>query len=412
MSGIERIAIRKILDSRGNPTVEVDVWTPDGCGTAAAPSGASTGVHEVSAFPPQGVDFAVAQFREEFAPRLEGLDVFYQRRFDSELKALDGTSNLSKMGGNVAVAASLAVAKAAASSYDVPLYQYIGGAFAGYSIPTPLGNILGGGAHSVGGTDIQEYLAVSFGPTVASSIFGNALAHRKLKAALAKKFPGVAIGKSDEGAWTARMGNEDALAIVADCCKDASREMGFPMRVSLDLAASELFKNGTYLYKDKKMSLTPAKQVDFVERLVKDYNLYSVEDPLDQEDFRGYTELTERIGARCLVIGDDIFVTNTRRIKKGIDMGAGNAVLIKPNQVGTLSDTYDAVSLAHQHGYKTVISHRSGETQDATIAHLGVAFGCHGIKTGTVGGERTAKLNELIRIEEMVKRDMTKTAGV
>jgi enolase len=160
------------------------------------------------------------------------------------------------------------------------------------------------------------------------------------------------------------------------------------------------------------MSLTPAKQVDFVERLVKEYQLYSVEDPLDQEDFSGYAELTERIGKRCLVIGDDIFVTNTRRIKKGMDMGAANAVLIKPNQVGTLSDTCDAVSLAHQHGYKTVISHRSGETEDTTIAHLGVAFGCHGIKTGTVSGERTAKLNELIRIEETVKGNITTTQGV
>jgi len=407
MSGIEKISIRKILDSRGNQTVEVDVWTDDGFGTAAAPSGASTGVHEVNALPPQGIDFAVRQFRSDIAPRLVGFDVFFQRKLDSELKALDGTSNFSKMGGNLAVATSLAVAKAAAASSGVPLYQYLGGAFAGYSIPTPLGNILGGGAHSVGGTDIQEYLAVSFGPTVADSVFGNALAHRKLKAALAARFPGTAIGKSDEGAWTARMGNEDALALVADCCKQAGKELGFPVRVSLDMAASELFKDGTYRYKDKKMSLAPAKQVDFVERLVKDYNIYSVEDPLDQEDFGGYAELTERVGKRCIIIGDDIFVTNTRRIKKGVDMGAANAVLIKPNQVGTLSDTCDAISLAHQHGYKTVISHRSGETEDATIAHLGVAFGCHGIKTGAVSGERTAKLNELIRIEETVKSHIT-----
>jgi enolase len=407
MSIIERITIRKILDSRGNPTVEVDVWSEDVLGTAAAPSGASTGVHEVSALPPQGIDFAIKQYRDDFAPRLEGLDVFFQRKFDAELKSLDGTSNFSKMGGNLAVATSLAVAKAAAASFGVPLYQYLGGAFAGYSIPAPLGNVLGGGAHSVGGTDIQEFLAVSFGPTVAASVFANALAHRKLKEALAARFPGVAIGKSDEGAWTARMGNEDALALVADCCKQAGKETGFPVRVSLDMAASELFKDGFYKYRDKKMSLAPAKQVDFVERLVKEYQLYSVEDPLEQDDFRGWSELTERVGKNCLVIGDDIFVTNTRRIKKGIDMGSANAVLIKPNQVGTLSDTCDAISLAHQHGYKTVISHRSGETEDSTIAHLGVAFGCHGIKTGTVSGERTAKLNELIRIEETVKSNIT-----
>ena len=409
MSNIESVHIRKILDSRGNPTVEVELHTPEGYGLAAAPSGASTGVHEVQAFPSQGVDFAIEQFRDEFAPKLLGMDVRFQRRFDNELKLLDGTPNLSRMGGNVSVAASLALAKAAAASYRVPLFLYLGGAFAGYGMPYPMGNVIGGGRHAIGGTDIQEYLVISFGPTVSECVFGNALVHRKVKAVLAKKFPDAAIGKGDEGAWVAKLGNEEALGVVADCCREASKELGFPVQASLDIAASELFKKGQYVYKERK--LTPAKQVDFVEKLIKEYDLYSVEDPFDQDDYQSYADLTSRVGRNCLIIGDDLFVTSTQRIKKGIDMGACNAVLIKPNQVGTLSDTCDAIALAHQHGYKTVISHRSGETEDTSIAHLGVAFGCHAIKTGVVGSERTAKLNELIRIQEKVKNQSVAVTG-
>jgi len=409
MSCIESIHIRKIIDSRGNPTVEVEVHTADGMGCAAAPSGASTGVHEVQAFPAQGVDFAVDQFRNEFAGKLLGQDVRYQRRFDNELKALDNTANFSRMGGNVAVAASLAFAKAGAATYRVPLFLYLGGTLAGYGVPYPMGNVLGGGRHAVRGTDIQEYLVISFGPTVVDCVFGNALVHRKLKAALMKKFPNTAIGKGDEGAWVARLGNEEALAMVADCCKEASGELGFPVQPCLDIAASELYKKGFYHYKERK--LNPAKQIDFVEKLIKNYNLYSVEDPLDQDDFAGYSELTERAGHDCLIIGDDLFVTSSKRIKKGVDMGACNAVLIKPNQVGTLSDTFDSIALSHQHGYKTVISHRSGETEDTSIAHLGVAFGCHAIKTGVVGSERTSKLNELIRIQEKVRGHTVAATG-
>ncbi|MGQ9583212.1 MAG: phosphopyruvate hydratase [Thermoplasmatota archaeon] len=410
MSRIEDIWIRKILDSRGNPTVEVEIWTPDGCGSAAAPSGASTGAHEVVAFPPQGVDHAIEQFRKEFIPALKGMSVFLQRRFDIELKRLDGTGNFRKMGGNVAVAASLALARAAAGSLGVPLYQYLGGAFAGYCTPYPLANVLGGGRHAVGGTDIQEYLVISFGPTVADCVFANAEVHRRVKAALVKKLSGSAIGKGDEGAWVARVGNIEALELVAECCRQVSKEVGFQIQPSLDFAASELYRGGRYCYRDRK--LTSDKQMDFVEKLVKDYRLYSVEDPLGQDDFTGYVELTKRIGKDCLVVGDDLFVTSTKRIKKGIDLGACNAVLIKPNQVGTLSDTYDAICLAEGSGYKSIISHRSGETEDNSLAHLAVAFGCHAIKTGAVGGERSAKLNELIRIQEIItKQRETKGAG-
>ncbi|MEM2870289.1 MAG: enolase C-terminal domain-like protein [Thermoplasmata archaeon] len=409
MSRIQSLWARKILDSRGNPTVEVDIWTEDGFGSAAAPSGASTGAHEVQAFPPQGVDFAVRQFKEEFAPALKGMNVFLQRRFDVELKRLDGTSNFRRMGGNVAVAASLALARAAANTLGVPLYQYLGGAFAGYCIPYPLANVLGGGRHARGGTDIQEFLVISFGPTVADCVFANALIHKKVGEALGKKLSGAALGKGDEGAWVARIGNIEALELVSKCCAEVSRELGFQIQPALDFAASELYRNERYCYKEKK--LTREKQLDFVEKLVRDYNLYLVEDPLEQEDFHGYVELTERIGRDCLVVGDDLFVTSTKRIKKGIDLGACNAVLIKPNQVGTLSDTYDAVCLAEQSGYKTVISHRSGETEDNCLAHLGVAFSCHAIKTGAVGGERCAKLNELIRIQEIITKEKEIVSG-
>lgn len=403
MSDIQLVFARKILDSRGNATVEVDVWTDEGFGRAAAPSGASTGIHEVQAFPASGVDAAIKQFNSDFAPALKGLDVLLQRQFDSQLKVLDGTTNFSKMGGNVAVATSLAVAKAASAEVELPLYQYLGGTFATYSLPLPMGNVLGGGKHAVGGTDFQEYLVISFAPTIKECVFGNANVHRRVKNALTKRFPGVAIGKGDEGAWVARLGDEEALALVADCCKEASKELGFTIQPSLDIAASELFTNGEYRYRNS--SLSPDKQVDFVEKLINSYNLYSVEDPLDQEDFQSYANLTERVGKKCIIIGDDLFVTNSARIKKGIDMGACNAVLIKPNQIGTLTETYEAVTLAHQHGYKTVISHRSGETEDTSIAHIGAAFGCHAIKTGVVGSERTAKLNELIRIEELTRKE-------
>lgn len=241
-------------------------------------------------------------------------------------------------------------------------------------------------------------MAISLGPSVADSVHANAFVHKRVKEVLKAKLPGEAIGKGDEGAWVAKVGNEEALAIVSQACDDAKAQFGFPVRPCLDVAATELYRHGKYKYRDTTRSRE--KQIDFMERLVKEFDLYSIEDPLAEEDFDGFAELTRRVGKKCLVVGDDLFVTNPTRIEKGISMGAANAVLIKVNQVGTLSRTVDAVRLAHSHGYKTIISHRSGETTDDTIAHIGVALGCVAIKTGAVGGERIAKLNELIRIEE------------
>jgi enolase len=397
LTTIEEVAIRTILDSRGNPTVEVDVFTSNGFGSAAAPSGASTGANEVMAFPSDGVESAVHNFKRNIVPRLLGLDTTEQEEIDVLLHELDGTHNFSNIGGNVACAASLAVAKAAAQTLGLPLYQYLGGVFAN-TTPFPLGNVLGGGRHAVGGTDIQEFSAMAMGPTAKESIFANAAVHASVKRRLVELFPDRAIGKGDECAWVAELDNEEALQLVTEACNEVSDSMNFPILPSLDIAASELYQDGRYFY--KKSALNQEGQIDFIIGLVDKYGLYLVEDPLNQEDYEGYMELTKAVGDRCIIVGDDLFVTNSARLEKGIKMGAANAVLIKPNQVGTLTKTIETIKLAHDHGFKSIVSHRSGETTDETIAHLAVAFDCHAIKTGCVGGERTAKLNELIRIEE------------
>ncbi|UCG70309.1 MAG: phosphopyruvate hydratase [Thermoplasmata archaeon] len=397
MTEIEEVVIRKILDSRGNPTVEVDIFTPSGFGNASAPSGASTGSNEVKAFPKEGVDYAIKNFKENVAPRLLKRDVTEQENMDALLHELDGTEDFSSIGGNVTVATSLAVAKAGAFILGLPLYRYIGGAFA-TKIPFPLGNVLGGGKHAVGGTDIQEFSAIALSSSARQSVFANAQVHAAVKTRLKKKFPDRAIGKGDEGAWVAKMDNEEALELVADACKEVSDASDFDVKPCLDIAASELFQDGNYSYKNGKLS--PTEQIEFVIHLIDNYDLYLVEDPLDQEDFEGYSELTRSTKNSCIIVGDDLFVTDFKRVDKGIKMGAANAVLIKPNQIGTLTDAIKTIKLAHDNGYKTVVSHRSGETTDNSIAHLAVAFGSHAIKTGVVGGERTAKLNELIRIED------------
>ncbi len=396
MVAIERARIRKILDSRGNATVEVDLHA-GGRSRVGAPSGASTGAHEAQAFPKGGVDEALRIFANEIAPRLRGRDVADQAGLDDLLRELDGTPNYSRIGGNVAVAVSMANAKAAAHAAGQPLFRFLGGPSA-RKLPFPFGNVIGGGRHAVGGTTIQEYLVVSQGPAAAGNVFANARVHRLIKETLAKKRPGEPLGRGDEGAWVAKLDDEEALGLLADSCKQVEREVGFPVRPGMDLAASEFFSDGEYRYKDR--SLPPHKQIEFLERLVKEYGVYSLEDPLDEEDFQGFADLTRSVGKKCVIIGDDLFCTNADLLRTGISAGAGNAILIKPNQIGTLTETRATVETARKAGYATVVSHRSGETTDDTIAHLAVAFGSLGIKTGTVGGERIAKLNELIRIEE------------
>jgi len=399
MTLIEDIIIRKILDSRGNPTVEVEVWTESGFGRFGAPSGASTGAHEVQAIPEIGIDKAIEVFREEIVPNMIGFDSLEQEELDFQLKDIDGTDNFNRIGGNLAVALSLANAKAAADSLDVPLYRYLGGIM-NCELPYPMGNVLGGGKHAIGGTDIQEFLVVPQGDTFRDSVFAGAMTHKRVSSILKKKYPTAAIGKGDEGAWVAKVSNDEAMEIVTQACKEVGDEIGFQIQAGLDVAASSFFKDGKYHYADKK--LDTEGQIAYMAELADKYELFSIEDPLDEEDFQGFADLTEQIGENVLVIGDDLFVTNEERLQTGVEMGACNSILIKPNQIGTLTGTIDTVKLAQEAGFQNVISHRSGETTDPAIAHLGVAFSSICIKTGAVSGERIAKLNELIRIEEEI----------
>ena len=395
---IRDIALRRIIDSRGNPTVEAEIKTKNGFGRAAAPAGASTGTHEAVAWPDGSVSKGMEIAEEKLMPQLVGLSTEDQENFDKTLREIDGTDNFSKIGGNISVALSLACAKAAADSKGIALYEHIGKTDT-YALPAPMSNVLGGGAHAIGGTDIQEFLVTSFDDDINTAIEANSAVHKEVGKMLNGKFPNIALGKGDEGAWVAPMGNVEALELVVDAASKVSDEIGTEIRPGLDMAASEFYHDGKYRYKEQ--TLTPEKQVEFVLGLIEEYDLHSVEDPIDQEDFESWAALTEQTDA--LVVGDDLYVTNTERLQKGIDLGATNSILIKPNQIGTLTDTIRAVELAKKADMATIISHRSGETTDSTIAHLGVAFESHAIKTGIMGGERIAKLNELVRISEKLR---------
>ena len=392
---IKDINLRKITDSRGNPTVEADILTNEGFGRAAAPAGASTGTFEAQAWPKNDVNLGIRNARENLIPALIGITTNDQSAFDNTIKEKDGTKNLQNVGGNIAVALSLACAKAAANSKNIPLFEHVSKTKS-YSIPAPMSNVLGGGAHAIGGTDIQEYLVTSFDNDINTAIETNAAVHKEVANILKKKFPNIALGKGDEGAWVAPLENVEALELVTKAVDNVQKDTGVEVRTGLDVAASEFYKNGKYIYKEQ--TLTPEEQVDFMLGLIEEYDLHSVEDPLDQNDFNSWASLTDQTDS--LIIGDDLYVTNTERLKEGIKMKSTNSILIKPNQIGTLTDTIKAVEMARDSDMATVISHRSGETTDTSIAHLGVAFESHAIKTGIMGGERIAKLNELVRISE------------
>ena len=392
---IKDINLRKIIDSRGNPTVEADIITNDGFGRAAAPAGASTGTFEAQAWPKNNVDLGISNARENVIPSLIGIASNDQETFDETIKDKDRTKNLQNVGGNIAVALSLACAKAAADSKNIPLFEHVS-KNKEYSIPAPMSNVLGGGAHAIGGTDIQEYLVTSFDNDVNTAVETNAAVHKEVAKILKEKFPNIALGKGDEGAWVAPLENVEALEIVTKAVDNVQKETGVEIRTGLDVAASEFYKNGKYVYKEQ--ILTPEEQVDFMLGLIEEYDLHSVEDPIDQNDFDSWASLTDQTDS--LIIGDDLYVTNSERLKEGIEKKSTNSILIKPNQIGTLTDTIKAVEMAKSAEMATVISHRSGETTDASIAHLGVAFESHAIKTGIMGGERIAKLNELVRISE------------
>ena len=401
-SVIEDVNIRKILDSRGNATVEVDITTGNGFGRAAAPSGASTGAREVVAFP-EKVDDLIQDFKEEVASELFGIDTADTQLVDSIMKEADGTDNLSSLGGNITVAVSLAAAKAAASSYNLPLYRFLGGNLIN-ELPYPLGNMINGGAHAgKKAPDIQEFLVVPVGArNITEAVFANSSIHKRIGELIASKDKLFTGGKGDEGGWAPNLSNYEALEIQAKACEEVGDELGIEIRPSLDLAPSGLWNEAkeVYEYGREGVTRTSGEQIDFVAEIIDTYNLFYVEDPLHENDFNGFVELTNKVGSKCIICGDDIFVTNVDILKQGIEMGAANAIIIKPNQIGTLIDTYKTVKLAKDNGYIPVVSHRSGETTDETIAHLAVAFSCPLIKTGAISGERIAKLNELIRIEE------------
>ena len=398
MTLVTDVRLRRVLDSRGNPTVEAEVSTESGgFGRGAAPSGASTGEYEAVERP---AEKAIAKARELAVPRLGG-QVYAgdQRGVDAALRAADGTDNFSEIGANSAVAISMAAAKAASDVLGAPLYQHLGGAFRGDSYPTPLGNIVGGGEHAADATDIQEFLAAPVGaPSVSEAVFANAAVHGAVGDVLAER--DIAAAKGDEGAWAPSVSDAEAFDIVVEAIAATEDEFGFDIRMGLDVAASEMWNAEAGVYEYSDTTRTPGEQVDYIAALVDEHSLAYVEDPLEEDDYAGFADLTDRVGSRTLVCGDDLFVTNVDRLERGIEEGAANSILVKPNQIGTLSDAFDAVGLAREHGYDSVISHRSGETEDTTIAHLAVATAAPLIKTGAVGGERTAKLNELIRIEE------------
>jgi len=401
---IKSLSARKIFNIRGEETIEIDVATKNGCGRASAPAGASRGKGEAIPYPKGEVDEAVRKVKQVIAPKMIGADSQKQEQIDALLHKIDGTSDFRHIGGNTAYAISLATAEAAAISQGIPLLQHLAGKLAN-ELPHPLGNVLGGGKHArARAPDIQEFLAL---PIKVNSFFeavkSNILVHRLVGSSLEKKDPTFTGGRTDEGAWAPNLRNEDALEIVTAACEQISDETGVKCGVGMDMAASSFWNHEEdYIYKRDNVKKDSGEQLDFVIRLINNYKLVYVEDPFHEEDFNNFALLTRKV-ENCLICGDDLFVTNKKRLQKGIEMGAANATIIKGNQVGTLTDAWEATQLAQRAGYLPIMSHRSGETTEAHIAHLSVAFRCPIIKAGVVEGARTAILNELIRIEEMLK---------
>ena len=404
---IEQVAAREILDSRGNPTVEVEVALIDGTMTrAAVPSGASTGEHEAvelrdggTRYGGKGVQKAVEGVLDEIAPAVIGLSADDQRLVDQALVDLDGTPDKSRLGANAILGVSLAVAKAAAESAGLPLFRYLGGPNA-HILPVPMMNILNGGAHADTGVDVQEFMVAPIGaPSFKEAVRWGAEVYHALKAVLKKQ--GLSTGLGDEGGFAPDVaGTHAALDLICSAIESAGFKPGRDVALALDVAATEFFTAGTG-YSFEKQIRTAEQMNEFYTALLDAYPLVSIEDPLDENDWDGWTNLTTAIGERVQIVGDDLFVTNPERLEEGIDRGAANALLVKVNQIGTLTETLDAVALAHNSGYRTMMSHRSGETEDTTIADLVVAIGSGQIKTGAPArGERVAKYNQLLRIEE------------
>jgi enolase len=414
---IEQVGAREILDSRGNPTVEVEVALEDGTlARAAVPSGASTGEHEAvelrdgdkSRYGGKGVEKAVAAVLDEIAPELTGMEASEQRLVDQRLVDLDGTPAKSRLGANALLGVSLAVAKAAAESAGLELYRYVGGPNA-HVLPVPMMNIINGGAHADSSVDVQEFMIAPIGAdSFREALRWGSEVYQALKSVL--KADGQATGLGDEGGFAPDLpGTRAALDTIARAVDKAGFSLGRDVALALDVAATELFDAGRYGFEGKQVSAE--EFTAFYAGLVADYPLVSIEDPLDENDWEGWIALTTELGSKVQIVGDDLFVTNPERLEEGITRGAANALLVKVNQIGTLSETLDAVTLAHSSGYRCMMSHRSGETEDTTIADLAVATGCGQIKTGAPArSERVAKYNQLLRIEESLG-DAARYAG-
>ncbi|MPZ88842.1 MAG: phosphopyruvate hydratase [Nitriliruptorales bacterium] len=418
MVEIENLTAREVLDSRGNPTVEVECLLTDGSsGRAAVPSGASTGAFEAvelrdrgDRYGGKGVRRAVSRVIDVIGPDLEGYDAVDQRAVDARLRELDGTDNKSSLGANAILGVSLAVAKAAADSCGLPLYAYLGGPNA-HLLPVPMMNILNGGAHADSNVDFQEFMVAPVGaPTFADALRTGAEVYHALKGVL--KDQGLNTGLGDEGGFAPDLkSNVEALDLILVAIEKAGYEPGTDVALAMDTASSELFTDGSYRLEGEGRTLSSKEMVDFFADLVDRYPIVSIEDGMDEEDWHGWVALTERLGARCQLVGDDLFVTNVERVRRGIAEQAANSVLIKVNQIGTLTETLDAMELAHRSGWTCMISHRSGETEDTTIADLAVAVNAGQIKSGAPArSDRVAKYNRLLRIEEQLG-DTARYAG-
>jgi enolase len=401
---IEDIIARKVFNSRGEETIEVDVVTNSGFGRASAPAGESRGKAEITYYPHGGVDEAVRKVEELIAPELVGLNADFQEEIDKTLHEIDNTKDFRIIGGNTAFAVSLANAEAAANSYGLPLFQYLGG-YSARELPYPLGNVISGGRHTSGKSpDIQEFLVLPHGAESFSEAAGaNVKVHRKVGEILRKKDKLFNNGRSDEGAWTANITSLEALEVLARACEEVSNEVNFNCSPGIDVAASTIWnsKNKKYVYQREGKELDSGEQLEFIRQLVEKYHLAYVEDAFHEEDYESFAELTGKL-KNCLVCGDDLFATNNERLVQGVRIHAANAIIIKVNQVGTLTDALETIETAKRAGYIPVVSHRSGDTCDWHIAHLAVAFKCPIIKTGVVEGARIAKINELIRVEEFL----------
>ena len=407
MATIEAIVAREILDSRGNPTVEVEVGLDDGTiGRAAVPSGASTGAFEAielrdgdkGRYLGKGVEKAVSNVEDKIADELVGYEASEQRLIDDKMLDIDGTADKSELGANAILGVSLAVAKAAAQSAELPLYRYVGGPNA-HVLPVPMMNILNGGAHADSNVDVQEFMIAPIGaPSFREALRTGAEVYHALKSVLKKK--GLSTGLGDEGGFAPSLpSNAAALDLIAEAVQAAGFSLGTDIVLAMDVAATEFHKDGAYVFEGSPKSTE--EMINYYAKLAETYPIVSIEDPLSEEDWAGWSAMTAQLGSKLQIVGDDLFVTNPTRIGRGIAEGAANAVLVKVNQIGSLTETLDAVDLAHRAGFKTMMSHRSGETEDVTIADLAVAVGSGQIKTGAPArSDRVAKYNQLLRIEE------------